>query len=331
MKNKIFSVIFILLISIVIISLTVSVSAKDKIVFADPGWDSVRFHNGVAQTIIEEGYGYPTDVISGSSPATLLGLKEGDIDLCMEEWTANWGDVYYDALEEGLIIEVSVNFDDNAQGLYVPTYMIKGDSTRGIEPMAPGLKTVKDLKNYWKIFKDEEDPSKGRIYSPPPGWEVQNIIKTKVKTYGLDKYYNCFSPGSDSALSAAIVGAYEKGEPIVAYYWEPTWVMGMLDMTLLEDEPYNEEKWNNGYACEFESADITIAVNKNLPERAPEVVEFLKNYHTTSAMANSALSYIMKNECDTREAAVWFLKTREDVWTKWVPEEIAEKVKEAIK
>jgi len=333
MKNKIFSVIFILLISIVLISLTVSVLAKDTIVFADPGWDSVRFHNGVAQTIIEEGYGYPTDVISGSTPATFLGLKEGDIDVYMEIWTTNLGDTYYDPIKEGIIIETSINFNDNAQGLYVPAYMIKGDNKRGIEPMAPGLKTVKDLKDYWKIFKDEEDPSKGRIYGAPPGWKVDQILRAKVKNSDLDEYYNYFSPGSDSALSAAIVGAYEKGEPIVAYYWEPTWVMGMLDMTLLEDEPYSEEKWTEegGYACEFAAQDIAIAINKDFPERAPEVVEFLKNYHTTSAMASAALSYMMKNECDTREAAVWFLKNREDVWTKWVPKEIAAKVKEAIK
>jgi len=333
MKNKIFSVIFILLISIVIISLTVSVSAKDKIVFADPGWDSVRFHNGVAQTIIEEGYGYPTDVISGSTPATFLGLKEGDIDVYMEIWTTNLGDTYYDPIKEGIIIETSINFNDNAQGLYVPAYMIKGDNKRGIEPMAPGLKTVKDLKDYWKIFKDEEDPSKGRIYGAPPGWKVDQILRAKVKSSDLNECYNYFSPGSDSALSAAIVGAYEKGEPIVAYYWEPTWVMGMLDMTLLEDEPYSEEKWTEegGYACEFAAQDIAIAINKDFPERAPEVVEFLKNYHTTSAMASAALSYMMKNECDTREAAVWFLKNREDVWTKWVSKEIAAKVKEAIK
>ncbi len=148
----------------------------------------------------------------------------------------------------------------------------------------------------------------------------------------MDEYYNYFSPGSDSALSAAIVGAYEKGEPIAAYYWEPTWIMGMLDMTLLEDEPYSEEKWTeeSGWNCEFSAMDIAIAVNKDFPARAPEVVEFLKNYHTTSAMASSALAYMMESECDTRDAAVWFLKTREDVWTKWVPEEIAEKVKEAI-
>jgi len=119
MKNKNFLIMFIVLISIVLISLTVSVSAKDKIIFADPGWDSVRFHNGVAQTIIEEGYGYPTEVISGSTPATFLGLKEGDIDAYMEIWTTNLGDTYYDPIKEGIIIETSINFNDNAQGLYV--------------------------------------------------------------------------------------------------------------------------------------------------------------------------------------------------------------------
>jgi len=310
----------------------VNVLAKNTIVLADPGWDSVRFHNGVAQTIIEEGYGYPTEVISGSTAATFLGLKEGDIDAYMEIWAANLGDTYYNPVKEGVIIETSINFNDNAQGIYVPTYMIEGDSERGIEATTPDLKKVTDLKKYWEIFKDEEEPSKGRIYGSPPGWKVDQILRMKLVSWELEDTFNYFSPGSDSALSAAIVGAYEKGKPIAAYYWEPTWVMGMLDMTLLEDEPYSDDLWTEeaGYACEFSAMDIAIAVNKDLPARAPEVVEFLKNYHTTSAMASSALAYMMENDVDTREAAEWFLKTREEVWTQWVPKDIADKVKEAI-
>ena len=333
MKNKILSILTILLISIFLFSLTLTSIAKDIIVFADPGWDSARFHNSIAQTIIEKGYGYPTEVIAGSTAATFLGLIEGDIDVYMEIWTANLGDTYYDPIKEGSIIETSINFDDNAQGIYVPTYMIKGDSERGIEAVTPDLKTVFELKNYWEILKDEEEPSKGRIYGSPPGWKIDQVLRLKMKTWGLEETYNYFSPGSDSALSAAIFAAYEKGEPIAAYYWEPTWVMGMLDMTLLEDTPYSEEKWTeeNGYACEFAPMDIAIAVNKDFPERAPEIVEFLKNYHTNSAMASAALAYMMENDCETMDAAVWFLQTREDVWTKWVPEEIAEKIKEAIK
>jgi len=333
MKNKILSILTILLISIFLFSLTLTSIAKDIIVFADPGWDSARFHNSIAQTIIEKGYGYPTEVIAGSTAATFLGLIEGDIDVYMEIWTANLGDTYYDPIKEGSIIETSINFNDNAQGIYVPTYMIKGDSERGIEAVTPDLKTVFELKNYWEILKDEEEPSKGRIYGSPPGWKIDQVLRLKMKTWGLEETYNYFSPGSDSALSAAIFAAYEKGEPIAAYYWEPTWVMGMLDMTLLEDTPYSEEKWTeeNGYACEFAPMDIAIAVNKDFPERAPEIVEFLKNYHTNSAMASAALAYMMENDCETMDAAIWFLQTREDVWTKWVPEEIAEKIKEAIK
>ena len=52
--------------------------------------------------------------------------------------------------------------------------------------------------------------------------------------------------------------------------------MGLLDMTLLEDEPYSEELWNDGYRCEFPTVPVTVAVNKNMQEKAPEVVEFLK-------------------------------------------------------
>ena len=66
MKNKILSVIFLLLISIILISLTLSATAKENIIFSDTGFDSLSFHNAVAQTIIEEGYGYPTESIFGS-------------------------------------------------------------------------------------------------------------------------------------------------------------------------------------------------------------------------------------------------------------------------
>lgn len=57
---------------------------KEPIIFADEGWDSVRFHNEIAGTIIEEGYGYETDQTTGSSAAIWKGLEQGDIDVHME-------------------------------------------------------------------------------------------------------------------------------------------------------------------------------------------------------------------------------------------------------
>ncbi len=312
-------------------SLTV-LSQKEAIIFGDAGWDSIRFHSYVAGIIIEEGYGYPTEMIAGSSPVILTGMRRGDVDVQMEVWTVNLAEIYNEALASGDVIELGINFDDSDQdaGLFVPTFLIEGDPERGIEPMAPNLKTVKDLAEYWELFKDPEDPSKGRIYGSPPGWNADEIFRVKIGTYGLYEYYNYFSPGSDTALATAIVSAYERGEPIVAYYWEPTWVMGMLDLTLLQEDPYNEELWNDGYACAFETMDVTVAANADLPKKAPEVTDFLRKYRTSGKITSEALAYMRENETDEKEAAIWFLNNREDVWLNWVPADIAQKVRDSL-
>jgi len=303
----------------------------NPIVFADAGWDSIRFHNSVAQAIIENGYGLKTDVTPGSTPNTLTGLEQGDIDVCMEIWTGNVKEQWEKILDSGNVIRVSTNFDDNRQGFYVPTYMIEGDKKRGIKPMAPDLKTVQDLVRYKDLFEDPETPGKGRIVGSPTGWAVDGILEQKVKTYGLDKDFTYFRPGSDAALTSSLTKAYEKGEPWVGYYWEPTWVMGKYDMTLLEEPPYDQEKWENGYGTAFPEQPVEIAVHKSLQERAPEVVEFLKKYRTSAELTNEALAYMQENDADSDEAAEWFLKEHEAVWTEWVPEDVATKVKESLK
>ena len=304
---------------------------KPTLIFADAGWDSIQFHNSVARFIIEKGYGYKTDVISGSTPITFAAFLKGDIDIYTELWTNNIKKEYDQAIKDGTIKEVSVNFDDNAQGLYVPTYLIKGDPARGIKPLAPDLKTVKELPKYWELFKDQEVPSKGRIYGSPPGWEVDTILKTKVASYGLDKTYNYFSPGSDTALSTSMTKAYEEGKPWLGYYWEPTWIMGKYDMTLLADQPYDAALWNDGYICEFAPDKVTVGVSKAMETKAPDVVEFLSHYKTSSPLTNEALAYMQDKNVKTDEAAQWFLKNHTDLWTPWVPSEIAEKVKAALK
>lgn len=94
----------------------------------------------------------------------------------------------------------------------------------------------------------------------------------KMDTYGLSDTYNYFRPGPDIALAASIETAMRKGEPWVGYYWEPTWIMGKYDLTLLEEAACSDELWEDGYRCAFQSGDVTICVNKDLPEKAPDVV-----------------------------------------------------------
>ena len=48
----------------------------DVITFTDAGWDSVRVHNSIAQLIVEEGYGYETDVTNGTYSCNASSIRK---------------------------------------------------------------------------------------------------------------------------------------------------------------------------------------------------------------------------------------------------------------
>ncbi|ASN06639.1 ABC transporter substrate-binding protein [Virgibacillus necropolis] len=303
----------------------------DKIVFADAGWDSIRVHNSIAQKIVEEGYGYETEVTPGSTAATFQGLTEGDINVYMEVWTDNIKEIYNEAIDAGEIEKVSVNFDDNVQGLYVPTYVIEGDEERGIEPMAPDLKTVEDLKNYPELFADPAEPEKGRLINAPSGWAVAEAITQKMDTYGLNDTFVNFMPGSDAAIVASMTDAIKAGEAWVGYYWSPTAVTAKYDLTLLQEPEFDQEIWEKTKGTEFPPNDVVVAVHKDMPDQAPKVVDFLSNYETTSKLTEEALKYMEENQASPEEAAIWWMGEHEDIWTGWVSEDVAKKVKDSMK
>ena len=303
-------------------------SAAKTIILSDAGWDSVKFHNAVVSYIADKAYGLKTKVVSGSTPITHTALVRGDIDVNLETWSDNIAS-YKNDVAGGYIVELGVNFDYNSQGLYVRRCGIEGDAARGIAPMASDLKTVSDLKKYSKLFVDEENPSKGRIYGAIPGWSVDEILFKKFNHYGLNEQYNYFRPGSDATLNASIMAAYAKGEPIVAYNWQPTWLTGKLDLVLLEDAPYNEKGFLEGETA-FPSVRVTVTANKNLPKKAPEFTDFLKKYHTSSALTAEALAYIAENKASYDEAAVHFLKEHNELLDQWLPADKAKSVRSAL-
>lgn len=304
---------------------------KSKVTFADNGSSTMRLVNCITTYVLEKGYGYETETVNGSVEMTFQAVKAGDIDVYSEIWTEYY-EPYEKAHKKGEVIRLG-NVCGPRAGIYVPTYVIKGDSERGIEPMAPDLKSLYDLPKYWELFKDPEDPNKGQILSGPAGWAASEIIPYKMESYELDKNYNLITPGSDAAIMASIASAYEKGKPWVGYYYTPTWAFTKYDMTLLEDNPYDREVYNkeSKYKCEFPKADSIIVANKNLPEEAPLAADFLKKFNTNDEIIAEALLYIKEIGASEEEAAIKFLKENKDMWSKWVTEEAAQKVKDSLK
>jgi len=307
------------------------------IVFGDLDWDSAIFHNEVARFILEKGYGCKTDSIPGTTVPLYAGTVRGDVDVIMEIWSNTSPEVWTKGLADGKVREVGVNFPDAYQNWFVPRYLVEGD-----DAPAKGLKAVADLPKSKTLFKDPEEPSKGRFYNCISGWACEIVNTKKFHAYGLDKDFVNFRPGTGAALIAAIEGNIKRKKPIVFHYWGPTWLLGKLgdQIVALEEPTYNDADWKQlmdakspeevKKATAYPQIKVLIGVNSKFADEAPELIAFLKNYRTTSSDASKALAYAQDQDGDMKAAAHHFLETRQDLWTKWLPEEVAARVKAAL-
>lgn len=308
------------------------------VMFAGLDWDSNAFHTEAAGFIMKEGYGCEVDQIPGSTLPMLAGMARGDVDISMEIWKENFTEAWTKAEDAGQVSHLGTNFPDAVQGWYVPRYLTEGDASRGIKAAAPDLKNVRDLPKYKDLFTDPEEPSKGRFYNCILGWACEVINTKKLKIYDLEDSFTNFRPGTGSALSAAIAYNYLRGKPFVAYYWGPTWVLGKFDMVMLDEPPYDAETWldlvandNPTKATAYPVVEVVVGVNNEFRAAAPKLVEFLTKYETTNKLVSEALAYMQANKGATaKDAAMNFLKTKPEIWTPWVPADVASKVKAAL-
>lgn len=329
MRKKLVILVVALLSVVFILGGCTTKSEKVTITATDNGWDSQMLHNHIAKFIVENAFeNYELVLSTGSSTMNWQALVAGDIDIDIESWTDNVA-TYPDDVANGDIVNLGILVPNSAQGLYVPRYVIEGDAERGIEPMAPELKTVMDLKKYPHLFPDDEDKTKGRIYGSIPGWMADQELHKKYIAYGLDEMYTYTRLGSESTLFASLASAYNLGEPWVGYCYEPTWISGKLDIVLLEDAPYEKALFEEG-KCEFPKQELKIVSNKGFAAKAPDLVPFFEKYQTGSEMISKALAYLDETGETHEETAKWLLRENPELLDAWLTADQAAQVKKAL-
>ncbi len=320
---------------------TTSANAACKVHLGDFDWDSANVHTAIVSYILEKGYGCQVEVTKGSTSPIMAAHYDGQLDIITEVWRDNIVQMHEEAVAKGQIVELGVNTPSSTQGFYVD----KATSDKY------NLKTVDDMKKpeIAKLFADPEAPGKGRMTSCISGWTCYTINLVKHKVYGLDEFYTNFDPGSGGALDAAIAGGFKKGKPVFTYYWTPTGLMGKVDLVQLKEPAYDNACWTkmmlvvedikaNGpdaYKDTCASAYVDMSLTKsattkfaNDPANKP-IIDFIKLYSVPTAEVNKALGFYMTADGDLEATAKDFLQGS-SAWTKWIPADVAKKVKASL-
>lgn len=304
------------------------------VTISDMNWASAEVAAYLDKFILENGYDCTVDLIPGDTVPTMTSMIEkGEPDIAPELWVNAAREAIDKAVEENkLIISVNILKDGGEEGWWIPKYTADKHN----------LKTVADVLAHPELFPAPEDPSRGGFITCPAGWGCELVNASLYKAFELDKAgFELVDSGSAAGLDGSIAKAFEREENWFGYYWAPTAILGKYEMVKLDFEAeYDAENWNscivkedcdNPKKTSWTVSDVRTAVVSSFAERVPaEVMDYLSKRAYHNATLNSVLSWMSDEQATGEDAAVYFLQQNEDLWTTWVSEDVAAKIKGAL-
>ena len=144
--------------------------------------------------------------------------------------------------------------------------------------------------------------------------------------------------------AAALAAAQERGQPVFAYHWSPTAVVGAYEWHALEEPAYSDACWERitgaiedggpalEEACAYERVPIEALAHAGLQAKAPDVLTMLQRMFVGLDPLNETLAWAEEHAIgdDWEQAAVHYLRTNEERWRDWVTPQAFERINEAL-
>ncbi len=304
--------------------------AGKAVIFAGLNWESGDFITALLRQMLERGYGCRTEAVPGNSITLEQAVADNDVQIFAEEWVGR-GDVWKHAAEQGRVRAVGHPFTGAAEGWYVPDYVVKGEGAP-----APDLHDVSQLAEprMVALFRDPEQPEKGRFLNCPSGWTCEGVNSAKLQAYKLDRAYVDFRPGTGPAMDAAITAAFLQRQPLLFYSFSPSPIAGKLALVRLGEPPYSPACWDDltsakgqhRQGCSAPEADVAYGLSAVFADAAPDIVALLEKARVPLEELNANLAAMAEKHGSSAEQATEFLRRRSDLWHGWVSEDIAKQI-----
>ncbi|MEF2070665.1 ABC transporter substrate-binding protein [Consotaella aegiceratis] len=297
-------------------------------------WASAEVLASIDKLILEEGYDCQAELVPGDTMPTFASMTEkGQPDIAPEMWVNQFREQIDAAAKEGRVTFAAEALSDGGEeGWWIPQYLADEH---------PDIQKVSDALKHPELFPSPEDPSKGAIYNCPAGWGCQITTANLFKAYDAsDKGFVLVDTGSAAGLDGSIAKAYGGKKGWLGYYWAPTAILGKYPMKKLDfDAEHDADEWQNCTTVAdcadpkinaWTKSEVFTIVTPSVEKASAGVQEYLNNRSWGNDIVNKLLAWKDDNQATGEDTAYYFLENQPDVWTKWVPEDVAKKIKDAL-
>ncbi len=304
---------------------------------AEFNWASGELMANVDKFILEKGYDCNVELIQGGTTQIFAAMNEkGSPEVAGELWVNAVRDPLDKAIGEGRMeVLVKGPITDLGEGWWVTPAFAKAH---------PELDSVEKVLARPDLFPDAEDSSKGAFVGCPAGWGCQLSNASLFRAFKMEeKGWRLVDPGSAAGLDGSIAKAAERDKFWFGYYWSPTALIGKYNLKLLKWEtPWaGTENWDGCIVkpeqecadpkpSAYTESEVNTVITKSFAEKGSKASEYLSKRVFPGAVMNAMLVYMGEEQASGEDATIEFLKKHEDVWTKWVSEDVASKVKAAL-
>jgi len=305
-----------------------------RVTIANMNWNSAALMASIDQLILNEGYGCDAELVPGDTMPTGTSMVEkGEPDIAPEMWSNSMKEALDRGVEEGRLRYAGRSLSDGGEeGFWVPEYLVEE---------YPELATIEGVKKHVDMFEHPEDPDKSMFMGCPAGWNCQITARNLYNALNLENAgFDLVDPGSGAGLAGSIAKSYERKEPWFGYYWAPTAVLGRYPMvkvdfgTGVKEDHYinciSKEECLEPEPTMYPPSPVWTVTTESFASEAPEAYEYLTKRAFTNDQMNELLAWMEQNQADGEFAAFHFLDNYESIWTEWVSDDVADKVRDAL-
>lgn len=301
---------------------TIAAAECGEVSITEMTFSSAIITTEIATFLMEQGYGCTvTRVPSDTIPALTSLAENNEPDIVTELWVNSAGNAYEKLKEDGVIQDMTeVLQPGGLEAWWIPTYLAEEH---------PELKTIQGILNNPELVGNHFNNC------PTGGWVCSTINRNIARAYGFEEAgIEVFDHGGGETLAASLASDYEAKEPWFGYYWEPTALMGRLDMTMVDigDVDLDAHAANlspdvtNPKPSSYPPSLVYTVATTNFAEKYPDVAELMSNISFETSQMSALLAWKDANKASTEEAAVQFLMNNKDVWRDWLNEDARKKL-----